>query len=225
MSFETREEVLERVMSMPKPACPHCEKEMSLWEVPPINFSDGLGWGTPFLYVCFNDECPLYVSGWGHLEEVYAHRASYRCMNYPGTEQFECMPVFSNQGGTGQIMDEQLIAEQEAMKEAIKAGFNMLAECFVRKDGPSVLNILMDAAQPGRVRLKAAEVIGDIGELEAVEPIRNLKFGNDIIQKQVNDSIVKIHERNFTRECPFCAEIIKNRAKVCKHCGKEVAGE
>ncbi|HHC25399.1 MAG TPA: zinc ribbon domain-containing protein, partial [Desulfobacterales bacterium] len=25
--------------------------------------------------------------------------------------------------------------------------------------------------------------------------------------------------------CPFCAEIIKNQAKLCKHCGKEVAGK
>lgn len=225
MAFETREEVLERVISMPKPKCPHCDREMNLWEVPPMNFSDGLGWGTPFLYVCFNDECPLYVGGWGHLEETYAHRASYRCMNYPGTEQFECIPVFSDQGGRGQIVDEQAMAEQEALKEAIKAGFNMLAECYVRKDGPAVLNILMDTLQPGRVRLKAAEMIGDIGELEAIEPIRSLQFGNEIIQGAVDNSIGKIHDRHFTRECPFCAEIIKKRARVCKHCGKEVAGQ
>ncbi|MBW1822651.1 MAG: zinc ribbon domain-containing protein, partial [Deltaproteobacteria bacterium] len=29
----------------------------------------------------------------------------------------------------------------------------------------------------------------------------------------------------FTKECPFCAEIIKKKAKICKHCQKEVAGE
>ncbi len=225
MAIETREDVLQRVMSMPKPLCPHCQKEMSLWEVPPINFSDGLGWGTPFLYVCFNDDCPLYVGGWQHIEEVYAHRASYRCMNYPGTEQFECMPVFSDQGGRGQIIDEQALAEQEALKEAIKAGFNMLADCYTHKDGPAVLRILMDSAQPGRVRLKAAEMIGDIGELEAIEPIRSLKFASEIIQRSVDESIRKIHARHFTRECPFCAEIIKMRAKVCKHCGREVAGQ
>jgi len=26
-----------------------------------------------------------------------------------------------------------------------------------------------------------------------------------------------------TRECPFCAEMIKPHAKVCRHCGKDVA--
>jgi hypothetical protein len=62
------------------------------------------------------------------------------------------MPVFSDMGGKAQIVDDQVLAEEEALKEAIK----------------------------------------------------------------------KIHDRFFTRECPFCAEIIKKRAKICKHCQKEV---
>jgi hypothetical protein len=222
--FETREQVLERVLEQKKPKCPHCGEEMKLWEVPPITVGDGLGWGTPFLFLCFNDECSLYKQGWGHMKQTYAHTASYRCMNYPGTQQFELIPVFSDQGGRGQIIDDQLLMEQEAIKEAIKNGFSMLAECFVRKDGPSVLTILMDASHPNRVRQKAAEMIGDIGELEAIEPLRNAKFGNELVQKEVAAAITKIHERYFTRECPFCAEIIKKRANICKHCGKEVGG-
>jgi hypothetical protein len=222
--FETREQVLERILEQKKPRCPHCGEEMKLWEVPPITVGDGLGWGTPFLYLCFNDNCQLYRQGWNHMKETYAHTASYRCMNYPGTEQFELIPVFSDQGGRGQIVDEQILAEQEAIKEAIKNGFSMLAECYVRKDGPSVLTILMDPSHPNRVRRKAAEMIGDIGEVEAIEPLRNAKFGNDLVQKEVDAAIIKIHQRHFTRECPFCAEIIKMRAKICKHCGKEVAG-
>jgi predicted RNA-binding Zn-ribbon protein involved in translation (DUF1610 family) len=222
--FETREQVLERVLEQKRPKCPHCGEEMKLWEVPPITVGDGLGWGTPFLFLCFNDECSLYKQGWGHMKQTYAHTASYRCMNYPGTQQFELIPVFSDQGGRGQIIDDQLLMEQEAIKEAIKNGFSMLAECFVRKDGPSVLTILMDASHPNRVRQKAAEMIGDIGELEAIEPLRNAKFGNELVQKEVVAAITKIHERYFTRECPFCAEIIKKRANICKHCGKEVGG-
>jgi len=222
--FETREQVLEKILEQKKPHCPHCGEEMNLWEVPPFTIGDGLGWGTPYLYLCFNDNCQLYRQGWDHMKATYAHTASYRCMNYPGTEQFELIPVFSDQGGRGQIVDEQLIAEQEAIKEAIKNGFSMLAECFVRKDGPSVLTILMDPSHPNRVRRKAAEMIGDIGEVEAVEPLRSARFGNDMVQKEVDAAITKIHQRHFTRECPFCAEIIKKRAKICKHCGKEVAG-
>jgi hypothetical protein len=222
--FETREQVLEKILEEKKPLCPHCGEEMKLWEVPPFSIGDGLGWGTPYLYLCFNDNCQLYKQGWDHMKATYAHSASYRCMNYPGTEQFELIPVFSEQGARGQIVDEQLMAEEEAIKEAIKNGFSMLAECFVRKDGPSVLTILMDPSHPNRVRRKAAEMIGDIGEVEAIEPLRSAKFGNDLVQKEVDAAITKIHQRHFTRECPFCAEIIKSRAKICKHCGKEVAG-
>lgn len=224
MTFETKEQVLERVMAQEKPKCPHCEEEMTIWEVPSITFADGLGWGTPYLFICFNDQCPLYVGGWKDLEENFAQTASYRCMNYPGTSQFELMPVFSPMGATGQIIDEQVVFQQEMIKEATKKGFSILADCYVNKDEVEVLRLLMDATQPMRVRDKAAEMIGDIGGLDAIDPIRNVKFGNEIVQKTVDEAITKIHGRHFTRECPFCAEIIKKRANVCKHCGKEVAG-
>ncbi|MGD2099573.1 MAG: zinc ribbon domain-containing protein, partial [Desulfobacterales bacterium] len=48
--------------------------------------------------------------------------------------------------------------------------------------------------------------------------------GNQILQDKVEAAVSNIHKRFYTRECPFCAEIIKKRAKVCKHCQKEVAG-
>lgn len=225
MAFETKEEILEKVLKMEKPKCPHCEEEMSIWEVPPINIGDGLGWGTPFLFVCFNDECPTYTDGWKNIEENYGHRSSYRSFCYPGSDKFECIPVFSPVGASGQVIDDQVVMQQEMQKEAIKRGFSILADCYGDNDGVTVLKILTDAAEPSRVRLKAAEMIGDIGTLDAVDPLRALKFGNDVIQKKVEKSIQKIHDRFFTRECPYCAEIIKQRAKVCKHCSKDVAGE
>ena len=224
MAFETKEQVLEKIMSQEKPKCPHCDEEMKLWEVPPISFSDGLGWGTPYMYVCFNDNCPQYVQGWENIKENYAHTASYRCINYPGTDTFEYMPVFSPVGATGQIIDDEVLAAEEALKEAIKKGFSILATCYVEKDTVTVLRLLMDGAEPVRVRTKAAEMMGDLGELEAIEPTRNLKVGNEILQKKIDEAVKNIHKRYFTRECPFCAEIIKQRAKICKHCGKEVAG-
>ena len=224
MAFETKEQVLEKIMAQDKPVCPHCGVEMSLWEVPPINFSDGLGWGTPYLYMCFNDDCPMYVQGWKDLEENYSHKASYRCLCYPGTTQFECMPVFSPMGGTGQIIDEEVVAQQEMLKENTKKGFNILASCIVDQDWVCVTRMLLDPTEPPRVRVKAAEIIGDYGNIDVVDAIRNFKFGNDILQKRADEALEQIHERSFTRECPFCAEIIKKKAKICKHCGKEVAG-
>jgi hypothetical protein len=59
MAFETREKVLEKILEEKKPKCPHCGQEMNLWEVPPFNIGDGLGWGVPFLYLCFNDNCSM----------------------------------------------------------------------------------------------------------------------------------------------------------------------
>lgn len=224
MYIETKQEYLERVLEMKKPLCPHCNEEMKLWEVPPVNFSDGLGWGSPYLFLCFNDECPLYVQGWEQLEENYAQKASMRCFNYPGTDQFECMPVFSPMGAKGQILDDQSMAEQEALNANIKKGFSILADCYVNKDGVTVLQLLTDPCEPVRVRIKAAEMMGDIGEIEAIDPLRSLRVGNQLLTENIEKAISKIHERYFTRECPYCAEIIKKRAKVCKHCGKDVAG-
>lgn len=225
MAFETREQVLEQVLEMKKPTCPHCGKQMSLWEVPPMNVGDGLGWGVPYLFMCFNDNCPLYVKGWDNLKDNYAHTASYRCMNYPGTKQFELMTVFSPVGATGQIIDNQMLLEQETLKENIKKGFSILADCYVNKDGVSALRMVLDPTEPMRVRIKAAEMIGDIGSLEAVDALTNLTVGNHILQQALEKAVATIHERHFTRSCPFCAEIIKKQAKVCKHCGADVAGE
>lgn len=226
MAFETKEEVLEKILNQEKPKCPHCGQEMSIWEVPPVAFSDGLGWGVPYLFVCFNDDCPAYKGGWEHMKDTYGSNSSYRTVCYPGsgTQEFECMPVFSSMGGQGQVVDEEVLAAQEALKEAIKRGFSVLAGCYTAKDWLTVSRILLDPTEPVRVRVKAAEMIGDFGDLEVVEPLRNLKFGNEILQEKVKSAIGHIHQRFFTRECPFCAEIIKKRAKVCKHCGKEVAG-
>ena len=51
MAFETKEQVLGKILSKEKPICPHCSQEMSIWEVPPIEVGEGLGWGTPYLFV------------------------------------------------------------------------------------------------------------------------------------------------------------------------------
>jgi hypothetical protein len=160
------------------------------------------------------------------MKGTYGSNSSYRTVCYPGPgpQEFECMPVFSSMGGQGQVVDEEVVAAQEALKEAIMRGFSVLAGCYRSKDWLTVSRILLDPTEPVRVRVKAAEMIGDFGDLEVVEPLRNLKFGNEILQEKVNSAIGHIHQRFFTRECPFCAEIIKKRAKVCKHCGKEVAG-
>ena len=68
MAIQTKEDVYNKMVTDKRPVCPHCGQEMVIWECPPMTFSDGLGWGTPYLYVCFNDDCPFYLEGW---EEIY----------------------------------------------------------------------------------------------------------------------------------------------------------
>ncbi len=225
MSFETKEEVLQKVLEMEKPLCPHCNTEMTLWEVPQITFSDGLGWGVPYMFVCFNDKCPSYKEGWDNLRDTMDYKASYRCINYPGSDKFEYMPVFSPIGGKGQVLDDNELAVREAFKEAMKQGFSLLTDFYIDKDWDEILKMLLDPMQPPRVRLKASEMVGEIGGVEALEPLINHKFPSQVLQNAVDLAITQLHTRHYTRECPYCAEIIKKRAVICKHCGREVPKE
>jgi hypothetical protein len=68
-------------------------------------------------------------------------------------------------------------------------------------------------------------MIGELGGIEVIEPIRNRSFENELIRERIEKSIGMIHERNYTKECPFCAEIIKARAVVCKYCKKDLPKE
>ncbi len=88
------------------PDCPHCGHKMSKCETPPFNFADGLGWGVPYFYVCFNNDCRLYVSGWANLMNNYGKTASYRCMCYPDNGVMDTIAVYTPEALTGQIIEE-----------------------------------------------------------------------------------------------------------------------
>lgn len=222
MAMETREEYLESMRSQEAPDCPHCGRVMTIWETPPFSFSDGMGWCAPYLFVCFNDDCPLFVNGWKEMEENFGQTASQRCICYRGAEDFQCMPVFSPTGAKGMIINDQRLMEEAMLRENTKRGFALLADCYVEKDGVAVFNILTDSCQPPRVRLKAAEMLSEIAPIEAADTLKALTFENELIQKQADESYTKILERHFARECPHCRGIIKSKAKLCKHCGESV---
>lgn len=224
MAVVTKQDVYDRVLEQKKPQCPHCGQVMTIWECPPVNFSDGLGWGTPYLYVCFNDECPLYLNGWKNIMENYSTHASYRCICDPTSKSptMDCMPVFSSEGGRASIVDEEFELAQKARLEARDREFEQLDKFFDRGDTQGILEILLADDGTPDILCRAAELIGQIGRVDVIEPIRNNEFGNDVVQEKITEAIEAIHERNYTKECPFCAEIIKARAVVCKHCGKDL---
>ena len=222
MAFETKEELLERYIKMDKPQCPHCAQEMCLWEIPPINFSDGLGWGSPYLFVCFNDDCPSYKKGWEHLNETMQTMASYRCINEPGSSVFDYMPVFSPMGAQGGRLDDEILIREKEQKELMVKTFSVLTDYYMSKDWDEILKIALDPVIPPRPRLKAIEMTGEIGGVEAIEHLINHKFPTPVLQEAVKKATAQLHERHYTRECPYCAEIIKKRATVCRFCNREV---
>ena len=213
---------MEKVMEDKQVVCPHCGQKLNKWSTPSFNFADGLGWCTPFLYVCFNDECRFYVNSWKHMNETYGQEMGYRYMLHPDSGEAASIPVANRYAMKGDIIDEIKEAQEKEELEARKKAFQSLTDFFIAKDVDSLLKMLLDEEGFGSVRLKAAEHLGEIGDLRALEPMANHNFLNEVIQKKVAESIQKIHRKNFTMECPYCAEIIKIRAKVCKHCGKEL---
>lgn len=213
---------MEQVMEDKKTICPHCGHKLNKWSTPSFNFSDGLGWCTPFLYVCFNDECRFYVNSWKQMSDVYGQEMGYRYMIHPDSGESSSVPVGNKNAMKGDIVDEIIEAQEKEDLAKRKIAFMELTDYFIGKDVDSILKILLDEDGIGSVRLKAAEHLGEIGELSTLEPLINRKFAHEVIQKKVDESIQKIHKKNFTMECPYCAEIIKIRAKTCKHCGKDL---
>ena len=209
-------------MKKKKPICPHCGQEMNMWATPTFNFSDGLGWGTDFLYVCFNDECSLYTEGWQNMMEHYGQVASYRCMCDPTSGKIECIPVLSPNALKGDIIDEVKEAEEKARKEAEEKALEALHAYFQSRDVGAILKVLLNETVSAVIRKEAAGHLGELGDLVCIEPIRNHTFKDADVMKSAEDAIEIIHKANYTRECPYCAEIIKARARVCKHCNRDL---
>lgn len=105
----------------------------------------------------------------------------------------------------------------------MKEGFSLLTDFYIAGDWDEIMKILFNPEQPPRVRLKAAEMVGDIGSSDAVEHLLNYKFPSKPLQDAVNTPAVqKLHERHYTRGTPTVLKLSK-RATVCKHCQKEIS--
>jgi hypothetical protein len=65
---------------------------MLKWAVPQTPFTE---WDVPYMYICFNDDCPYLVRGWRAMERQGMGGFSYRAMYNPSSDAFYPVPVAS----------------------------------------------------------------------------------------------------------------------------------
>ena len=206
-----------------KHVCPHCKSELSLCHAPPVHVGDGLGWGCEYLFICLNDECSLFVNGWQYIEKQYGHVGSYRYMEIPGSKETYNMMVAGRDAFTGSLVDVEAIKEQNERYQQEKKAVAALDSCLEEKNLEPVLFLATDEAANVHDRKKAISLLIPLNDLNCIEPLRNHTFKDTSLEQEVNMAISVILANNFQKECPFCFELIKARATVCKHCQKELA--
>lgn len=205
-----------------KHTCPHCKTELTLCHAPPVHVGDGLGWGSEFLFICLNDECSLFVKGWEYIENQYGHVGSYRYMEIPDSNESYNMMVAGKDAFTGSIVDvEELKAKNKRYQQEKKA-VAALDTCVEKGDLDSVLFLILDDHVRKEDRKRAVELLVELDDINCVEPLRNKEFRDTDIEQSVNMAIHTLLSKHFLKECPYCAELIKSRATVCKHCQKEL---
>jgi len=204
--------------------CPHCQTKLTLCHAPPIHVGDGLGWGSEYLFICLNDECSLFVGGWDHIENQYGHVGSYRFMRLPDSNESYNMMVASKGAFTGSIVDPEEIKRQNKRYRREKEAVAKLDTCVEDKDIEPVLYLLLDDHADIKIRKRAVELLTACNDISCIEPLRNHDFKDSHLEQDVNMAISALLAANYLKECPYCAELVKARAKLCKHCQRELAG-
>ena len=202
--------------------CPHCSQRLSCCEAPPFHVGDGLGWGTDIFFVCLNNDCPLFAESWKQFEEMYGHSASCRYMLLPGEKKGEPMMVGGPDAFTGSVIDLEKLKCQNERYDREKAATAKLDTCVAENNLEPVMTLILDDCADLNSRKKAVDLLKEINKLDCLDPIRNHKFYHPEIEQLANLAIIEILKKNHQKECPYCKEIIKAQANICKHCGKEV---
>ncbi len=204
------------------PVCPHCQKELSCCEAPPMHIGDGLGWGSEVLYICLNDECPLFVNGWAQIEEKYGHNSSYRYMELPGSKESNVMMVGSEDAFKGSIIDPDALDAQNKRYKKEKEALKALETAIADKNLEPALHLILDEAAAVDGRKKAISMLVGINDLACIDPIRNHSFRDTSLEAECRMAVSQLLKANYKKECPFCCELIKQQATVCMHCNKEL---
>lgn len=203
--------------------CPHCSGDLTLCYAPPVHVGDGLGWGSEYLFICLNDMCPLFVKGWDYIANQYGHVGSYRYMEIPNSKESYTMMVVGKEAFTGSIVDIEALKRQSEKYQRQLQALAALDTCVAEKQLEPVLTILLDESVNVDDRKRAAHLLAELNDISCIEPIRSHSFKDPHLEQEVNLAINQLLAQNFLKECPYCTELIKARAVVCKHCQRELA--
>lgn len=96
---------MEELLALEPGHCPHCRQTLRKYSVSAFTFSDGLGFGTPLLHVCFNDHCPIYVKAWESMASRFGRVASQRYWFNPVDSTDGVLPVGAPHAMRGDIIE------------------------------------------------------------------------------------------------------------------------
>ena len=207
--------------SQEKHYCPHCEALLSCCETPPFHIGDGLGWGAEVMFICLNNECPIFLKGWDHIENQYGHNGSYRYFILPNEAKGDVVMVGSDQAFTGSIIDPEVLKSQNERFKQEQEYVKQLDTCVAEKNLEPVISLILDESAGHNGRLRAMSMLAELNDLSCLDEIRNHKFESSKMEHAINSTLLGLLKNNFKKECPYCSEIIKLQAKVCMHCNKE----
>jgi hypothetical protein len=221
----TKADVYEEVILTERPVCPYCGGKMRIWECQDCGLSCHAGWGTPYLFICADDECPLYVNGWEEMKKNYGRTCSYRCIYLPGAGGTETMAVFSSRDCISELLDEETVAADRLRGTAMDPVVQQLIASFKGKDLAALQENLLDDTTYWKTKAEAAALVGELGPLELLELLESTIFRDKRVAGAVQNAIKRIHEINQTRECPYCKEVVTAELTICSQCGRPLKPE
>jgi len=214
----TKADVYEKMIWAERPVCPHCGQSMRIWECVETGCSCGTGWGTPYLFVCMNDQCPPYTRGWASTRKHYGRCFSYRCIGFPDSDNTEMMMVMSSGDCLPGLVSEDTITGDQARGTDADVHVQELRRLFEAGDLEALMDRLFSREVHYKVRMRAAEFIGDMGRVDAIEPLRSHRFFNEHVRETVERTTERVLEQTGVIECPYCKEIITAGLKMCPEC-------
>ena len=122
-----------------------------------------------------------------------------------------------------EIVDEAVVSRDKARGTSEDPAVRKLVLCFQNRDVRALLACLFDQEVYYKVRLKAAELIGELGIVETLDPLLNCKFQDQRISDRVHTAIKRIHDVSGTRQCPYCAEVIGSEVTKCTECARDIS--